>query len=222
MSKHKLLNIANYLLDDKKNISLEIQLKILLENEYNIDIICIQVTNNFLLNRIFDILKRIKSYYNYFYSENKNTLKKYKNFNLLTLSRFKIIDSSYYYKEKYNINCLISKININENIYSIINTNNIYNKELNILINNENNNINIKNIFILGLSFKKINKYFPFILKRKSLIKYNKIFLKNNTLNNIFFIMKNKNKNKILLIKHYNINDKLLCKEFYNLTLFLY
>ena len=31
-----------------------------------------------------------------------------------------------------------------------------------------------------------------------------------------------KNKNKILLIKHYNINDQLLCKQFYNLTLFLY
>ena len=216
MKKKNLLNIGNYIIDNICKISVDIQLKIILENEYNLDIICIQTINNFLFKKVLNILKDIT--YNYYYTPNIKYLRKDKKFNLITLSKFKILNYSYYYEENNNINFLITKVCINKNKYSIINTHNIYSKQLKTLIINEYNNSKIKNVLIFGLSSKKIKKYLNFIKESMSYNYYNNIFLKNNIIENISLIMKN----KILLIKYYNINDKLLSKKFYKLILFLY
>jgi hypothetical protein len=209
--KTRILNVSNYVINKKLNISLEIQLKIILENEYNNDIICIQTTDNITFINILNIL----NFYNYFYSPDIK-YKKYNYMNLITLSKFKILDYSYHYED--NINYLITSININKKKYYIINTDIIYNKKFEIVINNLYNMYKIENILIFGLSFKKNTEYLSYINRNMLFNNYNKRFFEHNILKKMFFYKNN----STLLIKQYNINDKLLSKNFYKLILFLY
>jgi hypothetical protein len=213
MTDYKLLNIANYYISDSISISLEIQIKILLENEYNNDIICIQVLNNNIFKKIFCILKDIFNIKNKYYiaPSNKYVLCDY--LNLITLSKYKIINYKYFYKKKV-INYLFTNIYFHNKVISIINTDidsyKLY-KTIKDRINKYIFKIKSKYIFICGINIKN-NVEFNLFLNDKYLLNiFFKIYKERLVKKNIFFLDNiNSVKNKIVLLKCNYIKDILL------------
>lgn len=213
MTDYKLLNIANYYIGDTTSISLEIQIKILLENGYNNDIICIQVLNSDIFKEILYILKNIFYIKNEYYISPSNKYIICDYLNLITLSKYKIINYKYYYKKKV-INYLFTNIYFNNKVISIINTDidsyKLY-KTIMDRINKYIFKIKSKYIFICGINIKNNLELNRFLNDKYLLNIFFKIYKERLLKRNIFFLDNiNSVKNKIILLKCNYIKDILL------------
>lgn len=207
---YNLLNIANYKIIDLERVSLEIQMKILIENEHNIDILCIQVKNNKIYKKIVYLLKYVFNNKNYFDISPSFKYVSCDYLNLITLSKYKILNYKYYYK-KNKLNYLLTNIYFNNNIISIINTDidsyDSYNNIINTIYFDK-FKINSKHKFISGINIKNNLEFSKFLNNEKLLNIFFEIYKKNLLKINIFYL--NKIKNKITFLKCNNIKDILL------------